>query len=153
DRVVAKVLPAHPHYIGAPLPRIEQQREGKPCARPDRMMSLELLDLALGPGMVTLTLCGRKLAHVAGRVVRSRSDLDRVLHQRPQRAAQCVGGCGCGSASLPAELIAPLKLAADFAQASKAPATQAAYGSDFRTGEHARPPPGCDPVFPPRCRL
>jgi hypothetical protein len=33
---------------------------------------------------------------------------------------------------LPAELIAPLKLAADFARASKAPATQAAYGSDFR---------------------
>src|SRR5262249_59562704 len=36
---------------------------------------------------------------------------------------------------LPAELIAPLKLAADFAQASKAPATQAAYGSDFRIFE------------------
>jgi hypothetical protein len=34
-----------------------------------------------------------------------------------------------------AELIAPLKLAADFAQASKAPATQAAYGSDFRIFE------------------
>jgi hypothetical protein len=34
--------------------------------------------------------------------------------------------------ALPAELIAPLKLAADFARASKAPATQAAYGSDFR---------------------
>jgi site-specific recombinase XerD len=34
--------------------------------------------------------------------------------------------------ALPAELTAPLKLAADFAKASKAPATQAAYGSDFR---------------------
>ena len=37
--------------------------------------------------------------------------------------------------ALPAELIAPLKLAADFAKASKAPATQAAYGSDFRIFE------------------
>ena len=36
---------------------------------------------------------------------------------------------------LPAKLVAPLKLAADFAQASKAPATQAAYGSDFRIFE------------------
>jgi hypothetical protein len=71
-------------------------------------------------------------------------------------------------AAPPAALTAPLKLAADFAKASKAPATQAAYGSDFTShrcgavrlpgrrggrreaGEHARPPPGCDPVFPPR---
>src|SRR5260370_3593649 len=37
--------------------------------------------------------------------------------------------------ALPAELVAPLKLAADFAKASKAPATQAAYGSDFRIFE------------------
>jgi site-specific recombinase XerD len=37
--------------------------------------------------------------------------------------------------SLPADLTAPLKLAADFAKASKAPATQAAYGSDFRIFE------------------
>jgi site-specific recombinase XerD len=36
---------------------------------------------------------------------------------------------------LPAGLIAPLKLAADFAKASKAPATQTAYGSDFRIFE------------------
>src|SRR5215831_9124346 len=38
-------------------------------------------------------------------------------------------------ATLPAALTAPLKLAADFAKASKAPATQAAYGSDFRIFE------------------
>ena len=37
--------------------------------------------------------------------------------------------------ALPVELTAPLKLAADFARASKAPATQAAYGSDFRIFE------------------
>jgi site-specific recombinase XerD len=37
--------------------------------------------------------------------------------------------------ALPAELTAPLKLAADFARASKAPATQTAYGSDFRIFE------------------
>jgi site-specific recombinase XerD len=36
---------------------------------------------------------------------------------------------------LPAALAAPLRLAADFAKASKAPATQAAYGSDFRIFE------------------
>jgi hypothetical protein len=36
---------------------------------------------------------------------------------------------------LPAALTAPLRLAADFARASKAPATQAAYGSDFRIFE------------------
>jgi hypothetical protein len=35
--------------------------------------------------------------------------------------------------ALPAELTATLELAADFAKASKAPATQAAYASDFRT--------------------
>jgi site-specific recombinase XerD len=37
--------------------------------------------------------------------------------------------------ALPAELTAPLRLAADFARASKAPATQAAYGSDFHIFE------------------
>jgi site-specific recombinase XerD len=36
---------------------------------------------------------------------------------------------------LPAALTAPLRLAADFARASKAPATQAAYDSDFRIFE------------------
>ena len=36
---------------------------------------------------------------------------------------------------LPAALTEPLGLAADFAKASKAPATQAAYGSDFRIFE------------------
>src|SRR5262245_8917063 len=36
---------------------------------------------------------------------------------------------------LPTELVAPLRLAADFAKASKAPATQAAYRSDFRIFE------------------
>src|SRR6266567_3708691 len=37
--------------------------------------------------------------------------------------------------ALPVELTATLELAADFANASKAPATQAAYGSDFRIFE------------------
>jgi hypothetical protein len=37
--------------------------------------------------------------------------------------------------ALPAGLTAPLKLAADFAKASKAPATQAVYASDFRIFE------------------
>ena len=39
------------------------------------------------------------------------------------------------SAALPAELAATLELAADFAKASKAAATQAAYGSDWRIFE------------------
>jgi hypothetical protein len=34
--------------------------------------------------------------------------------------------------ALPAELLEPLRLAGDFAQNSKAPATRAAYASDFR---------------------
>jgi len=38
-------------------------------------------------------------------------------------------------ATLPAVLTATLELAADFAKASKAPATQAAYASDFRIFE------------------
>jgi integrase len=37
--------------------------------------------------------------------------------------------------ALPAELLEPLRLAADFAQNSKAPATRAAYASDFRIFE------------------
>jgi hypothetical protein len=37
--------------------------------------------------------------------------------------------------ALPAELTATLELAADFAKASKAKATQDAYGSDFRIFE------------------
>jgi hypothetical protein len=69
--------------------------------------------------------------------------------------------------ALPAELTAPLKLAADFAKASKAPATQAARdfritghrcgavwlpgrrGGRWKAGQHARAPPGRNPVFPP----
>ena len=38
-------------------------------------------------------------------------------------------------AALPAVLTATLELAADFAKASKAPATQAAYASDFHIFE------------------
>jgi site-specific recombinase XerD len=38
-------------------------------------------------------------------------------------------------AALPAELLEPLRLAADFAQNAKAPATRAAYSSDFRIFE------------------
>jgi hypothetical protein len=37
--------------------------------------------------------------------------------------------------ALPAELTSTLELAADFAKASKAKATQAAYASDFRIFE------------------
>jgi hypothetical protein len=37
--------------------------------------------------------------------------------------------------ALPAESTKALELARDFAKASKAPATQAAYGSDFRIFE------------------
>ena len=72
--------------------------------------------------------------------------------------------------ALPAELIAPLKLAADFAKASKAPATQAAYGSDsshrcggmrlpgrrggrWKASQHVGTTSGSDPIFPPRCWL
>src|SRR5215475_7845396 len=84
DCVVAEVLPAHPHYIGAPLPRIEQQREGEPCARTNRVVSLELLNLPLGPRMIAVALCGRNLAHIAGGVVGPHPDLYGVLHQGAQ---------------------------------------------------------------------
>ena len=43
--------------------------------------------------------------------------------------------------ALPAELAATLELAADFAKASKAKATQAAYESDFRIFDSLVPPP------------
>ena len=46
--------------------------------------------------------------------------------------------------ALPAELTTTLELAADFARASKAKATQEAYGSDFRIFESLVPPPGIE---------
>ena len=46
--------------------------------------------------------------------------------------------------ALPAELTATLELAADFAKASKAKATQDAYGSDFRIFESLVPLPGIE---------
>ena len=46
--------------------------------------------------------------------------------------------------ALPAELTATLELAADFARASKAKATQEAYGSDFRIFESLVPLPGIE---------
>jgi hypothetical protein len=46
--------------------------------------------------------------------------------------------------ALPSELTATLKLAADFARASKAKATQEAYGSDFRIFEFLVPLPGIE---------
>jgi hypothetical protein len=73
--------------------------------------------------------------------------------------------------ALPAELIEPLRLAADFARASKAPATQEAYGikpADSHAGghsslsgrrgqrwqarEHAGEAAGRHPLLSPRCR-
>ena len=46
--------------------------------------------------------------------------------------------------TVPAELTATLELAADFAKASKAKATQDAYGSDFRIFESLVPPAGIE---------
>src|SRR5262249_47636194 len=54
DRVVAEMLAAHSHHVGASLPRVEQQREGEPCSGTDRMVSLELFDLALGPRVIAV---------------------------------------------------------------------------------------------------
>ena len=48
--------------------------------------------------------------------------------------------------TLPAELTATLELAADFAKASKAPATRAAYESDFRIFESWCRPRGLSPL-------
>src|SRR6516164_2535894 len=61
------------------------------------MVALELGDLGLGPRVIAVALSRRDFAHVAGRVVRPHSDLDRVLYQCPQRAAQWVGGSGGAS--------------------------------------------------------
>jgi len=46
--------------------------------------------------------------------------------------------------ALPVELTATLELAADFAKASKAKATQDAYGSDFRIFESLVPSAGIE---------
>jgi hypothetical protein len=53
---------------------------------------------------------------------------------RTKNAARCCSQWRIQPA-LPAELTATLELAADFAKASKAKATQDAYGSDFRIFE------------------
>jgi hypothetical protein len=55
--------------------------------------------------------------------------------------------------ALPVELTATLELAADFAKASKAKATQEAYGSDFRIFEAWARCAGCPRSRPPlrRC--
>jgi hypothetical protein len=52
--------------------------------------------------------------------------------------------------ALPAELTAALELAADFARASKAKATQEAYGSDFRIFNCRPPLSHCAPSWPIR---
>jgi hypothetical protein len=49
--------------------------------------------------------------------------------------------------ALPVELTATLELAADFAKNSKAPATRAAYASDFRIFEAWCTARGCLPPF------
>jgi hypothetical protein len=53
--------------------------------------------------------------------------------------------------ALPAELLEPLRLAADFAQNSKAPATRAAYASDFRIFEALVPLSRIKPAAGLRC--
>src|SRR4029453_10173495 len=81
DCVLAEVLTAHPHHVGPPLSRVEQQCEGEPRARTDWVTALELLDLALGPRMIALALAGRDLAHVARGIIGAQPDLNGVLHQ------------------------------------------------------------------------
>src|SRR5215475_1354881 len=82
QHAVTNVLASHPHHIGAPLPSVEQERECQPCARSDRVTPLELGNLGIAPAMKTVRLHADR-AHVPGRIVSSKADLDRVLHHGP----------------------------------------------------------------------
>src|SRR5262245_57229479 len=46
QHAVADMLAAELNHIAAPLAGVESEREGEPCLRSDRVVSLELLDLA-----------------------------------------------------------------------------------------------------------
>src|SRR5689334_9641122 len=63
-RIELDMLPTDPYDIATPLPRIKQQRKGKPALCTDRMRSLEPLNLRFRPGRITARL--HLLAHDAG---------------------------------------------------------------------------------------
>src|SRR5262245_66504771 len=87
DCVVAEMLAPHAHNIGSPLAGIEKQRKRQSRPRADSMVALELLDLALSPTVIAVALGGHP-AHVASWIIQAKPNLDGVLHQRAQRAAQ-----------------------------------------------------------------
>src|SRR5262245_11366677 len=87
------MLASHPHHIGAPLPSVEQECECQPRARSDRVTLLELGNLGIAPAMETLRLYADR-AHVPGRIVSSKANLDRVPHHGPQYLPELVCGLG-----------------------------------------------------------
>src|SRR5215472_17184504 len=83
ERAIGDVLTAHAHDVRAALTGVEQEGERQAGARTDYMPCLELLDLAVGPAVIAVSLDPEHL-HIARRVVRPHSDLDGVLHQGSQ---------------------------------------------------------------------
>src|ERR1700730_11664633 len=53
---VANMLTPHADYVGTTLARIQQQGKRKPRSRPNGMRALKLLDLVLGPRVISAGL-------------------------------------------------------------------------------------------------
>src|SRR5215813_4604903 len=81
ERAIGDVLTAHAHEVRAALTGVEQEGERQAGARTDYMPCLELLDLALGPAVIAVSLDPEHL-HIARRVVRPHSDLERAASRR-----------------------------------------------------------------------
>src|SRR5262249_30127632 len=82
-QAVADMLAAHPHPVGTPLRRVQQQgkRESRPATY--RVLSLERRDVVLSPGVEA---AGSELgtAHARCRVIDPQSHCDRVAHESAQ---------------------------------------------------------------------
>src|SRR5262249_45443397 len=90
DCAVADVLRPHADHIAPTLSGIEQKSKRQSRARSYWVVALELLDLVVCPAVVAFAPDADS-PHVAGWIVDTQANFDRVLHHNSQRHSQRVG--------------------------------------------------------------
>src|SRR6516165_8895117 len=89
EHTVVDVMRAHLDHVAAPLPRVEDYREGKPRLRADWMRGLDASNVSLRPTLVSGSFHLDAL-HTERRVVGHATFADCPFEHRAQRLKQVV---------------------------------------------------------------
>src|SRR6516164_4749774 len=84
DAPIFRMLPTEADDIATPLPRVERERHGESGARAERMLRLELSDLVLAPGVITLRIVTAIRLHAERRVNSKQTDRNGMAEHRTQ---------------------------------------------------------------------